>query len=337
MMHQHVTQEALRRWLTGLMADHTVIAPVARTGRTPFLPVATVDEIAWAVERADGSAKTWFFPASEALFTLRPDAGTPQMTVPNLDQQRVLFGCRPCDAHALAVLDRLLLDDPVDVYYAARRANTALVGVACADGGYDGCFCDSVGGAPADRTHLDVLLTPVADGYLVDPVTDRGRDLLAGAALTDTDVPLPTVAPPAPDLLLAPPEVWRAHFGDALWAEVAERCLGCRVCTYNCPVCYCFDVRDRVTPDGGVERLRCWDSCQGGQCFAIAGGHNPRPTQLARQRQRYMHKFLYYPDREGMPLCVGCGRCVVECPANIDIREVMAAMASAPAALEVAP
>jgi ferredoxin len=118
---------------------------------------------------------------------------------------------------------------------------------------------------------------------------------------------------------------------------VAERCLGCRVCTYNCPVCYCFDVRDRLTPDGAIERLRCWDSCQGGQCFAIAGGHNPRPTQMARQRQRYMHKFLYYPEREGMPLCVGCGRCVAECPANIDIREVMAAMAMVEAAGEVAP
>ncbi len=65
------------------------------------------------------------------------------------------------------------------------------------------------------------------------------------------------------------------------------------------------------------------------QCFAIAGGHNPRPTQAARQRQRYMHKFLYYPEREGVALCVGCGRCVVDCPVNIDIREVIAAIAAA--------
>jgi predicted aldo/keto reductase-like oxidoreductase len=41
-----------------------------------------------------------------------------------------------------------------------------------------------------------------------------------------------------------------------------------------------------------------------------------------------MHKFLYYPAREGgAALCVGCGRCVVQCPANIDIREVLARVA----------
>ena len=91
-------------------------------------------------------------------------------------------------------------------------------------------------------------------------------------------------------------------------------------------MCYCFDVRDRALADGTIERLRCWDSCQGVQCFAIAGGHNPRPTQAARQRQRYMHKFLYYPEREGVALCVGCGRCVVDCPVNIDIREVIATL-----------
>ena len=71
------------------------------------------------------------------------------------------------------------------------------------------------------------------------------------------------------------------------------------------------------------------DRCQGALCFAIAGGHNPRPTQAARQRQRYMHKFLYYPEREGAALCVGCGRCVEQCPVNIDIREVIGFVAAA--------
>ena len=43
-----------------------------------------------------------------------------------------------------------------------------------------------------------------------------------------------------------------------------------------------------------------------------------------------MHKFLYYPAREeGAALCVGCGRCVVQCPVNIDIREVLTHVAEA--------
>jgi len=180
-----------------------------------------------------------------------------------------------------------------------------------------------------------VIFTRSGDGYRAEAITEKGREVLAGLrtkrALPVGQAPAeaPVLTPHDPPALHLPsPEAWRAQFDSPYWAELAQRCLGCRVCTYDCPVCYCFDVRDRTRPDGIIERLRCWDSCQGAQCFAIAGGHNPRPTQAARQRQRYMHKFLYYPEREGAPLCVGCGRCVIDCPANVDIREVIAAVAA---------
>lgn len=250
----------------------------------------------------------------------------------------MIFGARPCDGHALEVLDRLFLDEPVDNYYAERRAMTTMVGLACGDGPWTGCFCTAMGGGPADRSHLDILLTACEAGFAVDVVTDKGRALLqAGAAVLATaDVVLPEL-PAVTDLQLPAPPAWRAAFGASYWAEVAERCLGCRTCTYDCPVCYCFDVRDRVQSDGSIERLRCWDSCQGALCFAIAGGHNPRPTQAARQRQRYMHKFLYYPAREGTALCVGCGRCVAQCPVNIDIREVISFVAAASPASAATP
>jgi sulfhydrogenase subunit beta (sulfur reductase) len=242
----------------------------------------------------------------------------------------VLLGARPCDAHALEVMDRLLLDEPVDPYYAERRARTTLVGLACADGPWEGCFCTTVGGGPAERQHLDVLLAPVDGGYAVDAVTEKGQALVSSAGLAALGGRAARPAPDVPALPLAAADAWRRHFDDAYWSELAERCLGCRTCTYDCPVCYCFDVRDRRLADGAVERLRCWDSCQGAQCFAIAGGHNPRPTQALRLRQRYMHKFLYYPSREGgAALCVGCGRCVVQCPVNVDIREVLTHVAEA--------
>jgi predicted aldo/keto reductase-like oxidoreductase len=55
-----------------------------------------------------------------------------------------------------------------------------------------------------------------------------------------------------------------------------------------------------------------------------ASGHNPRTTAAQRYRQRVLHKFHYYPHRnDGLNLCVGCGRCVVDCPVNIDIREAV--------------
>jgi Fe-S oxidoreductase len=36
-----------------------------------------------------------------------------------------------------------------------------------------------------------------------------------------------------------------------------------------------------------------------------------------------MHKFCYHIDNFKEELCTGCGRCIVSCPAGIDIRKVL--------------
>ena len=42
-----------------------------------------------------------------------------------------------------------------------------------------------------------------------------------------------------------------------------------------------------------------------------------------------MHKLKYFVDKYDVGVaCVGCGRCVQQCPVNIDIREVFALMNS---------
>ena len=71
------------------------------------------------------------------------------------------------------------------------------------------------------------------------------------------------------------------------------------------------------------ERVRNWDSCMYSLFTLHVSGHNPRSSQKERWRQRLMHKFNYGPNRTGDFLCVGCGRCVVHCPVNIDIRQLM--------------
>ncbi|MFC1926046.1 4Fe-4S dicluster domain-containing protein, partial [Chloroflexota bacterium] len=106
------------------------------------------------------------------------------------------------------------------------------------------------------------------------------------------------------------------------WDRLADRCVHCNVCSYVCPTCYCFDVRD-YEAKGKIDRVRSWESCQSSGFTKIAGGHDPRPTKGTRLRQRFNHKLFYFPEEFGTSHCVGCGRCVRSCPVNIDIREII--------------
>ncbi|MFH1085710.1 MAG: 4Fe-4S dicluster domain-containing protein, partial [Chloroflexota bacterium] len=119
-------------------------------------------------------------------------------------------------------------------------------------------------------------------------------------------------------------------FNDPVWREIAEKCIACGTCTYNCPDCHCFQIQDRLLAAGG-ERLRVWDGCMFPGFTLHASGHNPRPDQAARWRQRVMHKFSYLPANVGLYGCVGCGRCIQSCPVQLDIRAVLARLRAAAA------
>lgn len=58
--------------------------------------------------------------------------------------------------------------------------------------------------------------------------------------------------------------------------------------------------------------------------FTLMSAGQPRPTQKERFRQRFMHKLQYFPvNQEGIFGCVGCGRCLQQCPVHMNIVKVM--------------
>ena len=111
-------------------------------------------------------------------------------------------------------------------------------------------------------------------------------------------------------------------FEHPFWDTIYGKCLACGTCTYLCPTCHCFDISDEVKRDDGI-RIRNWDSCMFPLFTKETSGHNPRSSQKERWRQRVMHKFKYYVDNFDAIACVGCGRCVMSCPVNIDIRKIV--------------
>jgi ferredoxin len=237
-----------------------------------------------------------------------------------MERDAVLFGLHPCDARGIALMDKPFLQEPGDALYRERRSRTALIGLACRQVRPE-CFCTSMGSAPDDSSNVDILLTEVEDGYIVQAVTEKGKALLPqGLVNYKGEVPTP------PELQSVPvKEVISAIkklFNEPYWEQLGDRCLHCNICAYVCPTCYCFDMRDYVDR-GTVERVRSWESCQSPGFSLTAGGYDPRTTKGERLRQRFYHKLLYFPEQFQDVACVGCGRCVRDCPVNIDIREVI--------------
>ena len=77
------------------------------------------------------------------------------------------------------------------------------------------------------------------------------------------------------------------------------------------------------------DRIRNWDSCMFSQFTLHGSGHNPRSEKVMRTRNRFMHKLKYFVDKYDQgAMCVGCGRCIENCPVNIDIRQVATLMNS---------
>ena len=113
-------------------------------------------------------------------------------------------------------------------------------------------------------------------------------------------------------------------FNSPVWETLYKPCLACGTCTFVCPTCQCYDIKDYDTGHG-VKRYRCWDSCMYSDFTMMAHGNN-RTSQMQRFRQRFMHKLVYYPlNNDGMFSCVGCGRCVEKCPESLNIVKVIKA------------
>ena len=112
----------------------------------------------------------------------------------------------------------------------------------------------------------------------------------------------------------------------ARWDDVASRCFSCGSCTQVCPTCFCWDSVDKtLLPGDTIIRERSWDSCFNPDYSYVAHG-NTRPNTRARYRQWLTHKFASWYEQNGTAGCVGCGRCITWCPAEINHLDEIAAI-----------
>ena len=321
-----LTQDALSALFAALTQDgRRILAPTDADGRTELNPVTTPAQVAQDYLQTTMSAKEIVFPKVERLLSYTFQSGQVDLkdaaprAVPT-----VLFGIRPCEAGAFKALDAVFNWDTRDKFFNARLEQLAIIGMSCTKAD-KACFCTSAGGGPGDTQGSDILLTPVADGYLAEILSAKGEAIKALAPqLFQADSGANKEAVLAKVEKAFDREALTAKlpslFEHDVWKAQSLRCIGCGACAFVCPTCVCFDIQEEADAHQG-ERLRLWDSC-GFSTFTLhASGHNPREVQSARWRQRIYHKFAYYPERYQMYGCVGCGKCTRACPVDMNLKE----------------
>jgi len=330
MTEKKIPQASLDQLLARLAEQGTVYAPGHDAAGEPALIEAPHGEpVVLDYGNFTLSPKAFFLPQNQTLLRFK-DGKAEEPILP--DQATFLFGVRPCDATALLALDKVFLDgDPRDPYYAHFRAKTTVIALACTRP-MSSCFCTSVGGGPGDGAGADLLAVGLDADLLLRAQTPKGEELLASVAdlLTEST---PEAVQEAEERIrgaadqITPARVdhsaqrLRDAYDSPLWAGAGQKCLGCGTCSFLCPTCHCFDITDEVR-NGTGRRVRTWDCCAYPLFTLHASGHNPRPTPKERWRQRIMHKFRYAVENFDRLFCVGCGRCILNCPVSMDLRTV---------------
>lgn len=323
----------------------SLFAKIAESAKL-YMPVDNADGSASYGEWSEGtvwsdalntakSPKDLFFPQTEDLMRFKTEGKNIEcIDIRSEVEDFVVFGVRACDVKSFDILDRVFLSEPRDSFYAMKREKGIIISVACTRPA-ETCFCSAFGINAAEPTG-DVSAWKTADALYLQANTEKGSKLLdsLGGILedaSDADVAAQkeNIAKIMDKLPLKDVSTdafgggkTKELFDDPAWDELSSACLGCGTCTFVCPTCQCYDIKDFNTGNG-VIRYRCWDSCMYSEFTRMAHGNN-RLSQKERFRQRFMHKLVYYPENnDGLFSCVGCGRCVAKCPISMNIVKVM--------------
>ena len=328
-----ISLSKIQELFAAIAADEALYIPADHAGQPEYMRWSEGMAMTDALNTVR-SAKDFFFPQTEDLVSFNMEGKSIEIIDPRTETEDfVVFGVRACDARSFSILDRVFLVDPVDSYYANRREHGTIVSIACSLPA-EPCFCHSFG-IDAAEPEGDAVCWKTEDALYIRANTEKGEKLLEKLRpmMEEADeAPVKAQQEKTREILGKLPlnsfttekfggDVLLKVFNSAQWKSLSESCLGCGTCTFVCPTCQCYDIRDFKT-GSGIKRFRCWDSCMYSDFTLMASG-NPRTSQLERFRQRFMHKLVYFPaNNDGIYGCVGCGRCLSKCPISMNIVKV---------------
>ncbi|MCK4998935.1 MAG: 4Fe-4S dicluster domain-containing protein, partial [Anaerohalosphaera sp.] len=279
--------------------------------------------------------KEFLFPAVDIA------ASYPKPTDDRDVEPFAVFGLKECDLRSIEILDKVFVEDDFeDTDYTSRREKMLIVSTDCLKVG-ESCFCSVFGGQGYSSEGYDLNVSKVEGGYVVESGSDKGAAFIESnrqlfgevtkAMLSERQQIRARVKLELKDsnselnFKESISQLVLKNLDSEFFDDESKDCVECQACTRICPTCHCFYLHDS-THDDHFVKIKMWDSCVRNSYAAVAGGENPRKTIVDRARHRMLHKFVYFLDRYGIEMCVGCGRCVDACAGKSDIRETLKQM-----------
>ncbi len=344
-------------------AGFSCVGPQIRDGAIVYDVLKHADQLPWGVRdtQTPGSYSLEKIPEHKAFaFANGPQAIKPVLFKPHetvwkverntegkltfkphqADEMPIAFiGARSCDLVAMSIQDKVFIESAhPDPRYKKRREQLFIVAVHCTYSS-DNCFCVSAETGPEVRNPFDILMTEIAEGFVIISGSERGEKIVSNLNLLEAktdqcDQARGNVAQAGAMQNKRIPLNNKRELRDLLfsnlnhprWDEVAQRCLSCGNCTLVCPTCFCHTEVEKPSLDGTQsEHQREWDSC-------FTTGHSNLNGKVLREdtrkqyRQWLTHKVGSWFDQFDTSGCVGCGRCMTWCPVGIDITEELAAI-----------
>lgn len=317
------------------LKTHRLFAPVPKKQYFSFEEVKNKNDFQKIVFGYDTTIlppKKVFMPSEEVMFEYKKY----RITEPKQDKPAFIFGVHPADIYGILQLDEIMTNPKPDYYYLRRRQNAIIIGISPIEHSADFSAKWGVTENLETMAEFDIFLKKKdGDNYLAIAGTKKGVEMLKKAKAKKTDKKALAEIEKS-RVAVAPTEAAKIYDQDILkkaviasreskiWDELEKICMGCGICTYVCPLCYCFDVEDQTDySTGACSRCRKWDACTLPNFAEIAGGKNFRPALKNRYFNWYFHKFVRGLEEYGQAQCVGCGRCSKFCPAGINVEKVL--------------
>ena len=307
--------EVFRQW----KKDSVIYAPkllknggaFSDTDSVHYGEIQSIEEIVFD-KKSDFSFKEILLPISETLFYFTENS-VKESDAPV--KQAIIF-LRSCDLHAVKRFDTMYLHNGAeDPYYKRLRDRVKFVLMGCKES-FGSCFCVDMGTNRSDDYHASMELSE--EGVRIDNKNPEWDELFAAVCTKQAEVS-PSYVTETQTQVNIPPSLSLDVMKSSMWKQYDSRCINCGRCNFVCPTCTCFTMQDIFYTDNGKvgERRRVWASCMTDGFTDVAGGGSYRQNNGQRMRFKVMHKVYDYKKRNGIHMCVGCGRCDDVCPEYI--------------------